>query len=106
GAADVLDDDVRLAGNVRGQMLSDDAPLDVGRAARRVVDDHGNGLALVELRLRAVCDSKRRQRDQQDQTFLRHGFDWRCRSTERYLFAPAFDGLSLVASRNGSKVGL
>src|SRR5260370_16838348 len=83
-------------------MLSDDASLDVARPARRIVDDHGKGLALVELGMRAVWKEKRRERDQQDQPFLRHRFDSRCRSTERYFFASAFDLFSLVASRNGS----
>jgi hypothetical protein len=49
GPAHVFDHDRRFAGNVRGQMLGDDASLDIGGAARRVVDDDGDRLALVEL---------------------------------------------------------
>src|SRR5262249_20441300 len=50
------------------------------------VDDHGHGLALVELGLRAACESKRRERDRRDQSYSGHGlappvraFVWRIR---------------------------
>jgi hypothetical protein len=56
GAADILDDDGRLAGDVVRQVLRDDASLDVGRSAGRIVDDHGDGLALVELGKRELRD--------------------------------------------------
>ena len=54
GAADVLDDDGGLAGNVVGQVLRDNARLDVGGAAGRIVDDHVDRLALVELGKRGL----------------------------------------------------
>src|SRR5262249_62363806 len=100
GAADVLDHDVRLSGNVRGQMLSNDASLAVGRAARRVVDDHGDGLALVELSLRAACESKRRERGRRDQSYSGHGlappvraFAWRIREPRtRSAPSPVYGG--------------
>jgi hypothetical protein len=41
---------------VIGQVLRDDASLDVGGAAGRIVDDHGDGLALVELGKRNLRD--------------------------------------------------
>src|SRR5207253_2809706 len=74
GAADVLDDDGRFAGNVGGQMLRDDAPLDVARSARRIVDDHGDGLALVELGKRAIRAEGGKHNDEGgDQRFADHG---------------------------------
>ena len=65
-AADILDHDGRMARNVVGQMLRDDAALDVGRAAGRIVDDHRDRLALVVLGLRA-CRNERGKRDQRCQ---------------------------------------
>ena len=62
GAADVPDDDRGLAGNVVRQVLGDDAALDIGRAARRVVDDHRDGLALVELGKRGVGNDDESER--------------------------------------------
>src|SRR5262249_14779381 len=81
GAAYVLDDDGGLAGNVRGQMLSDDAPLDIGRAAGRVVDDHGDGLALVELGTRGVCTDRGGERDHDEQPCSGHRSDLPCEWT-------------------------
>jgi len=49
---------VGLPAMCAGQMLGDDASLDIGRAAGRVVDDHGDGLALVELGTRGVCEDR------------------------------------------------
>ncbi len=63
GAGDVLDDDGRLARNMLGQVLGDDAALDVRRATGGVVDDHGHGLALVELGKRAIRRSDDREGD-------------------------------------------
>src|SRR3954471_8793010 len=61
GAADILDHDGGLAGDVVGQVLRDDASLDVGGAAGRIVDDHGDGLALVELGKRNLRDDRGNQ---------------------------------------------
>ena len=57
-AAHVLDNDRRISGNMLGQMLCDDATLDIGRTAGPVVDKHGDALALVELGLRTPCRNK------------------------------------------------
>ena len=62
GAADVLHHDGRVAGNLRRQVLRDDAPLDVGRTAGRIVDDHGDRLALVELGCCAVRNGREGER--------------------------------------------
>ena len=57
-------------------MLGDNAALDIGWAAGRVVDDHGDRLALVELGqrgLRARGDGKHGHAGD-DQQSLRHRF--------------------------------
>ena len=48
GAVHVLHDDVRLALDVLGDVPREQPALDVGRAAGREVDQHGQPLALVE----------------------------------------------------------
>jgi hypothetical protein len=48
GAVHVLDDDVRLTVQVAGEMLGEQAALDVGRTAGGEVDQDREPLALVE----------------------------------------------------------
>ena len=94
GAAHVLDDDGGLARNVRGQMLGDDAPLDIGRAAGRVVDDHGDGLALVELGTRGVCEDRGGERDYDGEPCSDHGFGLQCEQRTRSAPSPEGRGLA------------
>ena len=58
GAADVLDDDGGIAGNVVRQMQRNDAAFEIGRAAGRIVDDHRDRLALVELGIGALREHR------------------------------------------------
>src|SRR4051812_24247232 len=57
-------------------MLGDDASLDVRGTAGRVVDDHRDGLALVELGKRGVANGAERKRGQpgDDQRSSDHEF--------------------------------
>src|SRR5262249_48945589 len=54
GAGDVFDYNRGFAGNVCRQMLRDDAAFDVVGATGGVVDDHGDGAALVVLGGRGI----------------------------------------------------
>src|SRR6266850_2333581 len=66
GSGHVLHDHRRVAGDMPGQMTSDDSPFDIRRPARREVDKEGNILSLVKRRLRGEgkVDKRDRSEDQ------------------------------------------
>src|SRR5262245_7586022 len=68
GARRVLDHDGRAARNVLRQVPRQDARLGVDVAADAVVDEQGEGLALVELR-----DGRGRGQDRDDRDRCGHG---------------------------------